>query len=320
MAPPRRDGQHGLTRSVEANLVPYSLVSAATLGFDLVRLPAGRSVAGVLLAGLGANDEALTVFAAAHPARDLPREQRGVLAVRARRARELVAAGVPQVRSVRADAGAGDRTAVLVAQLERGTIGDVPTLERLLRDDVLGPEHPAAAQLAPELAEQAADVLASAAVGYWGAQTLPPLVRHDLTAPYERAIALGAGTAAAPDLGPATDELHALLEAVRGLDEAGRGRWRIAVDEGRAEHRPWATAMHEAAWAAHVSGRTRLLATAQLLAVQAFVDGGFHPRDGAHGVWNAVSGCVQGLAMGDLLDEGSLATLRAPLARVTGSR
>ena len=32
--------------------MPYTLVSAATLGFDLVRLPAGRAVAGVLLAGL----------------------------------------------------------------------------------------------------------------------------------------------------------------------------------------------------------------------------------------------------------------------------
>ena len=30
--------------------MPYSLVSAATLGFDLVRLPAGRAVADVLLA------------------------------------------------------------------------------------------------------------------------------------------------------------------------------------------------------------------------------------------------------------------------------
>ena len=34
--------------------MPYSLVSAATLGFDLVRLPAGREVAGVLLAGMDA--------------------------------------------------------------------------------------------------------------------------------------------------------------------------------------------------------------------------------------------------------------------------
>jgi hypothetical protein len=316
MAPPRRDGQHGLTRSVEANLVPYSLVSAATLGFDLVRLPAGRLLAGVLLAGLGADVEALTVFAAAHPARDLSREQRGALAVRARRARELAAAGVPQVRSVRADAGAGDRTAVLVAQLERGTIGDVATLERLVRQDLLGPEHPVIGRLDPQLAEEAVDVLASAAVGHWAADVLPPLVRRQLTGPFEWATALGVPGGMTPDLGPAGDELLALLDALRRLDESGRGRWRVAVDEGRAEQRPWAAAMHEAAWAAHISGRTRLLATAQLHAVQAFLDGGFDARDGAHGGWNAVAGCVQALAVGDLLDDAALATLRAPLSRI----
>ena len=122
--------------------MPYSLVSAATLGFDLVRLPAGRSVAEVLLVGLAADATGLARVAAAHPSRGLEREQRGVRAVRSRRAREMAVA-VPHVR----DAAAGDaanRAAVLVAQLEQGTIGDAPTLERLLRDDVLGSEHPAA--------------------------------------------------------------------------------------------------------------------------------------------------------------------------------
>jgi hypothetical protein len=317
MALPLAGGQHGLTRSWR-RLVPYSLVSAATLGFDLVRLPAGRAVAGVLLAGLAADAEALTVFAAASPGRNLSVEERGVLAVRARRARELAVA-VPHVRTARAGAGA-DRTAVLVAQLERSTIGDVATLERLVRDDVLGAEHPAVGALDEDLAAEAADVLASAAVGYWADEVLPPLVRRDLTGPFERASSLGAAGVGAPDLGPASAELHALFDTLRGLDEAGRERWRVAVDEGRAEHRPWAAAMHDAAWAAHVTARTRLLATAQLLAVQAFLDGGFDGPDGAHGVWNAVAGCVQGIAMADLLDEGALATLRAPLVRAAGDR
>jgi hypothetical protein len=74
--------------------------------------------------------------------------------------------------------------------------------------------------------------------------------------------------------------------------------------------------MHEASWAAHVSGRTRALAAAQLHAVQAFLDGGFRVQDGASGTWNALSGCVQGTAMADLLDEASLAVLRAPLTRL----
>jgi hypothetical protein len=297
--------------------VPYTLVSAATLGFDLVRLPAGRAVAEVLLAGLSADAQALTAVAGVHPGRGLGREERGVLAVRSRRAREL-AATVPHVRN--AAAGAGDRAAVLVAQLEQGTIGDAPTLERLLRDDVLGAEHPATAVLDADVLAEAADVLADAALGHWAAGVLPPLVRRELTLPFDRILdrgALPAPTIGA-DLGPATGELADLLDALRGLDDAGRSAWRAAVDEGRADHRPWATAMHEASWAAHVSGRTRALATAQLHAVQAFLDAGFTVSDGAAGGWNAVAGCVQGTAMADLLDDASLAVLRAPWRRVTG--
>ncbi|SFF63741.1 hypothetical protein [Blastococcus tunisiensis] len=296
--------------------MPYSLVSAATLGFDLVRLPAGRAVAGVLLTGLGADAGALAGLAGVHPGRGLSREERGGHAVRGRRAREL-AVSVPHLRS----AAAGDRAAVLVAQLEQGTIGDAPTLERLLRDDVLGPEHDAAGELATEERDEATAVLADAAVGYWAAGVLPPLARHELTGPYE--LAVERGLAGVPevgtDLGPSADALAGLLDGIRTLDDAGRGAWRTAVDEGRAEHRPWATAMHEASWAAHVSGRTRALATAQLHAVQAFVDGGFDRHDGAAGVWNAVAGCVQGIAMADLLDEGSQAVLQAPWRRVTGA-
>ena len=294
--------------------MPYSLVSAATLGFDLVRLPAGRAVAEVLLVGLAADSAELTRVAAAHPSRGLEREQRGVRAVRSRRAREM-AASVPHVRDAAAGTD-GNRAAVLVAQLEQGTIGDAPTLERLLREDVLGPEHPVAALLDPESLAEAADVLADAAVGYWAAGVLPPLVRRDLTAAFDR-VTEGGPLAGAEELDA---DVQTFLASLRDLDDAGRARWRSAVDEGRAERRPWATAMHEACWAAHVSGRTRALAAVQLHAVQAFLDGGFDGRDGASGVWNAVAGCVQGLAMADLLDEASLAVLRAPWLRVTAQR
>jgi hypothetical protein len=294
------------------------LVSAATLGFDLVRLPAGRLVADTLLTGLLADEDTLDRLAAVHPSVGLGLEQRGVLAVRARKAREL-AASVPTVRGMGAGARAAgaDRAAVLVAQLEQGTIGDAPTLERLLREDVLGPEHGAVAAIDDAVAEAAIDVLADAALGWWAAGVLPPLVRRELTEPLERAD-LPPAAPAAVDLGPSSPELRAFLADLRDLDDRGRAAWRVAVDAGRDAHRPWATAMHEASWAAHVSGRTRALATAHLFAVQAFLDGGFDGRDGASGVWNAVAGIVQGTAMADLLDARSLAVLTAPLAHLAG--
>ena len=298
--------------------MPYSLVSAATLGFDLVRLPAGRQVADSLLTGLLATPDTLRCLAAVHPARGLPIEQRGTIAVRARRARELAAA-VPHVRRLGAEArdATAERAAVLVAQLEQGTIGDVPTLERLLREDVLGPESSAPGAVHEDDAAAAADVLADAAVGWWATGVLPPLVRRALTEPLERADIPSADPALL-DLGPASVRVRELLADVAALDAHGRTAWRAAVEAGRDAHRPWAAAMHEASWAAHVSGRTRTLAVAQLLAVRAFLDAGFDGRDGAHGVWNALSGCVQGLAMADLLDARSMAVLTAPLARLGG--
>ncbi|TKJ22839.1 hypothetical protein [Blastococcus sp. CCUG 61487] len=164
-------------------------------------------------------------------------------------------------------------------------------------------------------------MLADAAVGYWAAGVLPPLVRRELTDAFDRSLERGdlAVPAAGADLGPAADDLAEFLAAIRELDQDGRAAWRAAVDERRGRHRPWAAAMHEASWAAHVSGRTRALAAAQLHAVQAFLDGGFDLHDGAAGVWNAVAGCVQGVAMGDLLDETSQAVLRAPWVRVTSA-
>jgi hypothetical protein len=163
---------------------------------------------------------------------------------------------------------------------------------------------------------RAADVLADAAIGWWAADALDDTVRHELTGPYATVAAWGSSPR--PDLGPTATGLAQLLGELRGLDERGRRRWRLAVDAGRAQRRPWAAAMHGAAWAAHVSGRTRTLAAAQLMTVPAFVDAGFTPRDGAEGVWNALAGCVQALAMADLLDEESLSVLGSPWQMVTG--
>ncbi|MGY1707733.1 hypothetical protein ACI79C_24485 [Geodermatophilus sp. SYSU D00697] len=292
--------------------MPYSLVSAATLGFDLVRLPAGRDVADALLAGLAADAATLEHLAEVHPAAGRDREERAVLAVRARKAREM-AVSTPHVRNFVVDPLVTDRAAVLVDQLQRSTIGDAAALERVLREDVLGPEHAAVALVDDDTLAAAADVLADAAIGAWAAAVLPPLVRRQLTGPLAVARAAGIVGSPAPDLGPATGELAALLDDLRGLDAAGRARWQAAVDAARAERRPWAAAMHEASWAAHVSGRTRTLATAQLLAVQAFIDGGFDPGAAAAGTWNAVAGCVQGIVVGDLLGGDALAVLAAPV-------
>ncbi|CCG05708.1 hypothetical protein [Blastococcus saxobsidens] len=285
--------------------MPYTLTSAATLGFDLVRRPAGRRVAEVMLTALAADGDLLHRLADAHPGSG------PAYAVDTRRSRE-VAADVPHVGAVPPQpARMPGTSSALVRYLTDSTIGTAAAVERLLRADILGPEHLAAAATDDRVRERAADVLADAAI-----DMLPACVHHRLTAPLDAVTAsCGHGW---PDVGPASAHLTTLFTTVAGLRTEERHRWRHAVDLGRAQRRPWAEAMHTACWAAHLSGRTRALAGAQLLAVVAFGHEGLSAADAGYGVWNALSGCVQGLALADLLDQTTLDTLTAPRQCATG--
>ena len=220
--------------------MPYSLVSAATLGFDLVRLPAGRSVADVLLDRPGRRRAGSLPCAGRRPPG--PRPGPGRAAACSPSAPARPASWPPPCRTCATPppgSQPGDRAAVLVAQLERGTIGDAPTLERLAPRRRAGPgaRSPRGFLHDDELAEAAADVLADAALGHWAAGVLPPLVRRELTGPFDRcpgAAARRRPTSVRPP--PSCAEL---------LDAAARPRRRrpgraggAAVDEGRGRPPP----------------------------------------------------------------------------------
>ncbi|WP_119700363.1 hypothetical protein [Quadrisphaera granulorum] len=326
--------------------MPYTLTSAATLGYDLVRLPGGRQAAGVVVAALRSGPSEWGLLAAHHPLRTSdPSSDPLSAADDAASAREL-AEQAPKlsemnpVATAPAEGPTGEqvRLAALAEHLRSSMVGSAASLERLIREQALDPadpswptDHPDGPDGAALDRALAADVLADAAVAAYAARQLPRLLRRRLSEPYERAVA-GAvpGTFdVAPDpavpWGPALSEL---LVSLRELDAAGRQRWRRAVEAGRAhgrgaagagaEQRSWTLAMHDACWAAHTSGRIEAAAAAQMLAVQAFLDGGFTPDDGATGAWNAVAGCVQAALVGDLLGEESLEVLSRPWTVVTG--
>ncbi|MBF5083155.1 hypothetical protein [Quadrisphaera sp. INWT6] len=318
--------------------MPYTLTSAATLGYDLVRLPGGRQVAGVLVSALRSGPAEWALLAAHHPLRTSdPAADPFLAAEDSARARELAetaprlsqTTGAPAAADGPGAAGGGAPTSVaaLAEQLRTSMVGSASALERLVRHEALdaGATEPSAL---PDLDDPArvdralaADVLADAAVAAYAARQLPRALRRRLAEPYERAVAGSVpGTFdLAPDpRTPWGTPLRSLLAALRDLDAPGRERWRRAVDATRADRRPWAATMHDACWAAHASGRVPAAAAAQLLAVQAFADAGFDAGDGATGVWNAVSGCVQGLVVADLLGEDALAVLTEPWALATG--
>lgn len=337
--------------------VPYTLTSAATLGYDLVRLPGGRQAAGVVVSALRSGPAEWALLAAHHPLRTSDPSADPLLASQeSARARDIAAEG-PRLQHVSSTAGAlgsseQERLAALAEQLRCSMVGSAAAFERLVRTEALDPAAPArptdpagpsgvldvdAAAGDDSALDRAlaADVLADAALAAYAARELPRALRRRLSEPYERAVA-GAvpGTFdLAPDprtpWGPALAEV---LSGLRSTDAEGRRRWRAAVDASRlaaqarlapdgaggVPGRSWSEAMHDACWAAHASGRTEAAAAAQMLAVQAFLDGGFGVDDGATGVWNAVAGCVQGVLVADLLGGESLELLAQPWAAVTG--
>ena len=253
------------------------------------------------VAGLGADATTLVSVAAVHPGRGLARDERGMLAVRSRKARETGRRRPPHAQCRRA---AGDRAAVLVAQLEQRHHRRRPDAGTAAPDDVLGPEHPAARLLTDDEWDEAADVLADAASGTGGG-VLPPLVRRELTGAFDRALDRGSVRSAG------RRPLPKLLEPSAASTPPAGPPGGPPSTRGAPTHRPWATAMHEASWAGHVSGRPGRWPSPAARR-PGVLDGGFDLHDGAAGVWNAFAGCVQGTVVADLLDEASLAVLRRP--------
>jgi hypothetical protein len=283
----------------------YSLVSMPVLGFDLSRLRRGAEVAEVLLASLQLGRADLHEVASRHPGP--AHRSRWTLVERTAAAEmslaaRLRSAGAPGAAAVPAQTG------MLLAALERSPIGNLGSLVRLLRQEILDWTWTGdgVARVVDDQARAAGDVLAEAVAGAYASDILPPALVAQLRAPW-------AGLhrqVPEPDLGPHGASIRRVLRRITHQDPLERDRLRAAVEFAAAERGAWAAAVHDASWAVHLTGRVREAAAAQLLTVRAFAAGGLTTRDSAEGVWNAVSGLVQSLVAADLLGEAAAATLQ----------
>jgi len=278
--------------------VPYSLVGAPSLGYDLARLPHGQQTAHVMRTALRCETEHVIRLAGRHPG-----------AARAERWRRLEATDLPGSMTANlryanaalegALTGTARASAALLSRLEGAVLGNVAALDRMLRTDILDWTWVRSGDLAvqdPE-ASLAADVLVDAAAAGYCADSVDPVLRRAMSLPYLRAkLDL---VDRAPRTGHAA--LDRLLDTVAGADAATVRAWRHAVDELRPGTTSWAPAMHQATWVLSLSDRLRLAADAQMAAVAVFGRAGFDKRDAAYGVWNALSGTIQATAAADLL-------------------
>jgi hypothetical protein len=285
----------------------YSLVSAPVLGFDLTRLLGGAGTAEVLLRALCLTAADLPVLAERLPSEDL----RGPLWL-------AVESADRQVPTLRGLAGQDD-PALVMALVQRAPIGTLDGLLHCVRHDVLAwtwkPQDGGSRQ--DETAERATGVLCDAVVSAYLREHLAVEVRRGLAGAWVSAMRrLPANPPI--DLGPHHPAVTSLLDRVRTLSSADVARMVRASDDGRRNPSGWSTAAHSASWAAHLSGRVRTAAAAQLLLVQAIDTGAVPLADRAGGLWNLLSGAVQALVVRDILDTSTAHRLLAPVLVTLG--
>lgn len=291
----------------------YSLVNAPTIGYDLARLPTGAAVATVLL-------EALAVYSPSGEQADLSAFDASAVADPRRAAAWLeVSALTPEAKLGEALAAAkqvvddAERTRQLgqfqsqalepvMAGLASSYFGGLDDLVRFARLDLLegAPVHVVA---------MASDALAAA----YGGRRLPDDARHLLGGPW---IAATRSLPAIPaDLGPFAAEVGRVLDKLPLLTGPQAV---VLVEASCALEADWSRRMHDAAWAAYLSGRLRPAASAQFQAVRGLRAAGVDPAMAARGVWNAVSGCLQAVVLHDLLDEVTYGVLVGPWETAMG--
>ncbi len=285
----------------------YTVVGAATLGFDLSRLPYGATVAGVLRAALACGPAELDRLAAAHPGSPARRHRQAALDA-ALLEREALADVLPHAgRAVEEVLRGQVRT---LRRLETGMLGDVAGLDPLVRHEVLDWTwlHSGPMAVQDPVAADAADVLSDAAAAGYLREPAHPDLWDAMAAPMAAAdvSALdGLDVAGAPGVGD-------VLRTVAAADDDARTAWRRVVDELRPRTAQWAPAMHRATWAVSLSERLRLAADVQLAGVIAFQAGGFTASDAAYGGWNALAGVLQAHLVGDLLPAAEADVLLRP--------
>ncbi|MGN6302534.1 MAG: hypothetical protein ACTHN8_15740, partial [Angustibacter sp.] len=285
------------------------------------RLPGGPNVAEVLVRALDADAALLQELANEHPGPC--RTSCWDAAARTAAARPPMRAALQLAVEAVDLAAAGDQrgSQELVTRLGAAPLGDLPALDRFVRRELLDWTWETAGDVALQRLRDrlAADVLVDAATSAYCSQLLADDDRRHLAAPYLSATRAPAASGVA-DAGQAGESVAAVLGEITSWDEGDRAEWRSAVDLLRTGQGAWTAAMHDAGWAAHLAGRTRTAARAQLVAVSAFRAAGFTGTDAAHGSWNALSGVLQALVVIDLLGDDETATLLAPWHLARGGR
>lgn len=293
----------------------YTLLGASTLGFDLVRTTAGAQTAGLLLTTLSLRPADLAQLAGGHPG-----PSRRGLVIRALETSETAGRATQTRLRTTSALAPGEAARIMLQELQVTRLGTAQALDRLVRREILDwTWTPAAAAGGPPaqsyLGSMASDVLADAVIASYASDHLEAELVQALSSALSRT-RFPLQVEPGPDV---PQDTVALLDRLTRANEEDRRQLLAAVEVARRHTAQWAPAMHEATWAAHLGGRVRTAAAAQLLAVRAFQAAGFSTQDAAQGAWNLVSGAVAASVVADLLSDEHHAQLTSPWEAAFGS-
>lgn len=327
-----------------------SLLNSSALGFDLVRLKNGPLVADMILGALAIRPEDLAHLSTAVPAEgrapawggadvrppspathgprssspdgsSRPRAPRRGLTVppsdlpngvRVPPPGELTVRDVP-ARASQLETQADTSLSALASLLRSATIGSLEALVAMMRREVFAwtwqgsPDGEPLASRSPEAGELATTCLAAVTAAYGAVDVADPHVDDAVSRWYRLH---GRLPRRSVPLGPQQMQVAVLLARISSLQPHEVH----GVLEAYHRHQPaqlWAPAVHEATWAAYLSGRVAAAAAAQLHLVAAVRQAGVSLDDVAGGFWNAASGAVSGMVVSDLLDDVSCDLLLA---------
>jgi hypothetical protein len=297
----------------------YSLVSPSVLCMDLVRHDNALGVLDVL-------DRAITLSPSDVPAlesvhRDDDARDRAWAEV------ERVTGDTPNlsdaVAAVRQSiADAGFDTVIesgFADRLARTPMFGLPHLLSMVRNDVLDWTWERSREVSVCRHPQATAVVVDAVAAAYARDRLSIQTYARLGGPWA-GLHFGVPTALPGDdaFGPQSRRLRELVEQLARLNAENFLILEQVAASARTAGTDWSKLMHNATWAAYMSGRLRPAARAQIAATRALLLAGLTPMAAATGVMRVVTGVVQAVVVADLLDSRSYDELVAPWQAACG--
>ena len=275
----------------------YSLLNVTVVARDLTRHPHGAALARDLLHVLALDSEALEALDAVPAPADAPRRRQALATEHADAPRALEA-----LASIRAAATEGgiDTWSAALPVLEAAPLGGRVELIRWVRTELLADAWETVADVSVPRLPRALDIVSDGVLSTYAGRPADPLAR-----PWR---AWTGGRLPATSTEPAVEQVVAMVAAASrdSLVTAG-----AVMRSKRANGWSWPQAMHDACWAADLTGRTRTAAIAQLEAVAALL--GRMRTPPAPDIAAAVAAAVHATVVADVLPAETVAAMCGPM-------